>query len=144
MEKIDRNRNPNWRQNLRTSYPNYGEWLSSLTEEQYQAHLLQRSQRKTMKQSVEAMVKQQQEQWAYNLENAAARVLQRAIENGDPQALATVWDRLVGKPKDTVEHTLAQEDTVEDIVSKLQAQSATMKTVDNNIINNTGDHDEEK
>jgi hypothetical protein len=40
--------------------------------------------------------------WTNKMEQALNSVIDRAIERGDPQALTAVWDRLIGKPRETL------------------------------------------
>ena len=76
----------------------YGDFLRSLTEEEYAEHLEQRRKRKSMRAAMKRVAEEHQEIWVSQLHNAAYRLLERAIVNQDPGAVATVWDRLVGKP----------------------------------------------
>lgn len=84
----------------------YAAWLKTLTQEEYEAHLLQRRKRKAMRKSMEEVVQQQQKIWLSELNNTAAALLAKAKEDGDVAAFVAVWDRIVGKPKDEVQATV--------------------------------------
>jgi len=66
--------------------------------------------------------------WASAMTLAMGVQLQKAITNGDTSAFVNLWDRTIGKPADTVNMAVQQEDTVDDIVAKLQA-SATLESI---------------
>lgn len=81
----------------------YKDYLDSLSKEEYDAHLKERARRKAMRKAMETIVKEQQVEWLTMLNNAAVVMAQQALEKGDVQAFIAVWDRIIGKPKDTIE-----------------------------------------
>jgi hypothetical protein len=83
----------------------YGEFLKTLTEEEREQHMAERKARKSMKEAFKLVIESQQEAWLAKINNAFDAVLNRAILEGDAQALATVHDRLVGKPDQNVDVT---------------------------------------
>ena len=82
-------------------YAPYAEWVKKLTPEQYAAHQLERKKRKTLKQTMKAVQDEYRAEWAAALHNAAVSVIEKAIREGDPNAFNAVWDRFIGKPKET-------------------------------------------
>ena len=83
----------------------YGDFLRSLTEEEYAQHLEQRRKRKSMRAAMKKVAEEHQSIWISQLHNAAYRCLEKAIVNQDAVAFATVWDRLIGKPDIKVDVT---------------------------------------
>lgn len=73
--------------------------------EAYKEHLAQRKARKSMKQAMKATVEEQQEKWIAMFNNAAAKLMQQAMDNGDTQAFIAVYDRFIGKPDTSVDVT---------------------------------------
>jgi hypothetical protein len=69
-----------------------------LTPEEKAAHLKKRRERKAMRQVMREVVEEYQTQWAAEMHNAAWAVLMKARDQGDAQAFATVFDRIVGRP----------------------------------------------
>lgn len=101
----------------------YAEYLKSLTPEQYAAHMDERKTRKTLRQLMSGNIDDSREYWAAAMTMAMGVQLQKAIINGDTGAFVQLWDRTIGKPADTVNMAVQQDDTVDDIVAKLQASS---------------------
>jgi hypothetical protein len=83
----------------------YAEWLKSLTPEEKAAHLAERKVKKNMKKAWEEIKEAQQAQWLSKINSAMIAVLEKAVADGDAHALATVFDRMIGKPQDTVDVT---------------------------------------
>jgi hypothetical protein len=83
----------------------YPEFLKSLTPAEREAHLQQRKLKKSMKNAFEKIIQAQQEEWLAKLNSAFIAVLDRAVQTGDPAALAAVFDRMVGKPETAVDIT---------------------------------------
>lgn len=83
----------------------YGEWLKTLTPEELKEHKEERKNRKSMKDAYKEMVAAQQEKWLSQINSAMIAVLNKAVADGDAHALATVFDRMIGKPQDTVDVT---------------------------------------
>ena len=78
----------------------YAEYLKSLTPAEKEAHLKKRRERKAMREVMKQLVDEYQTQWAAEMHNAAWAVLKKARTEGDAQAFATVFDRIVGRPVD--------------------------------------------
>jgi lysyl-tRNA synthetase class I len=78
----------------------YAEWLKTLTPAEKEAHLKKRRERKAMREVMKQLVDEYQTQWAAEMHNAAWAVLKKARTEGDAQAFATVFDRIVGRPVD--------------------------------------------
>ena len=76
----------------------YADYLKKLTPEQREAHLKKRRERKAMREVMKQTVMEYQAQWASELHNAAWAVLMKARREGDAQAFASVFDRIVGRP----------------------------------------------
>ncbi len=76
----------------------YADWLLALTPEEYDAHLEARRRKKAMRIAMTKVADEYQAEWIAALNNAAHMVLQRAVEDGNPNAFAVVWDRIIGKP----------------------------------------------
>ena len=87
--------------------PVYSEWLKSLTPEEYDRHLLERKERKTMKQAMQVVIQAQQEKWLALFNNAAEVLMKKALDEGDAQAFIAIYDRFVGKPDSAVDITSA-------------------------------------
>jgi hypothetical protein len=83
----------------------YGEYLKTLTKEQRAEHMNIRRARKSMKDAFKLVIAAQQEVWLAKINNAFESVINKAILEGDANALATVHDRLVGKPDQAVDVT---------------------------------------
>ena len=81
----------------------YAEWKKTLTPEQYEQHMIARKQRKTMKRAFEQVVAAQQEVWISRINEGLVSVLKKAIDTGDSAALAVVFDRIIGKPTETIQ-----------------------------------------
>jgi hypothetical protein len=79
-----------------------------------------RSIRKTMQDEIDRL----QTQWVTALSRGAESVLARAIDEGDPQALSTVWDRVIGRPTTVMEVSSKNDDSIEDVMAKLEALQA--------------------
>lgn len=99
----------------------YGDFLKSLTPEQYAEHMEARRTRRTLRQLMSGNIDDSREYWASAMTLAMGVQLQKAIVNGDTGAFVQLWDRTIGKPADTVNMAVQQDETVEDIVAKLQA-----------------------
>lgn len=80
----------------------YADYLKSLTPEEKEKHLAARRAKKSMRKAYEQVILSQQEQWLARINQGILAVLEKAIQTGDAQALATVYDRIIGKPVDTV------------------------------------------
>ena len=78
----------------------YADYLKTLTPAEKEAHLRRRREKKAMRQVMKEVVEEYQTQWASELHNAAWSVLMRARREGDAQAFATVFDRIVGRPQE--------------------------------------------
>ena len=78
----------------------YADYLKSLTPEQKEAHLKQRRERKAMREVMKQVVEEYQTQWAAEMHNAAWAVLMKAPNEGDAQAFAAVFDRIIGRPQE--------------------------------------------
>ena len=83
----------------------YAEWLRTLTPEEKETHLNERKIRKSMKQAMKEVVEAQQAEWLARINNAMVSVIDKAEREGDAQALATVYDRIIGKPDSQVDVT---------------------------------------
>jgi lysyl-tRNA synthetase class I len=79
-------------------YAPYSEWLKNLTPAEKEAHLKKRREKKAMRQVMKEVVEEYQTQWAAEMHNAAWAVLMKARNEGDAQAFATVFDRIIGRP----------------------------------------------
>jgi hypothetical protein len=75
----------------------YRDFLDSLTPEQREQHLQQRRERRHMRQAFQEVVQEYQSRWAAEMHNAAWAVLKKARDQGDAQAFAAVFDRIVGR-----------------------------------------------
>jgi len=78
----------------------YADFLNALTPEQKAAHLKKRREKKAMREVMKQTIDEYQAQWAAELHNAAWSVLMRARREGDAQAFASVFDRIVGRPQE--------------------------------------------
>jgi len=76
----------------------YRDFLNNLTPAEREAHLKQRRERKAMREVMRQTIDEYQAQWAAEMHNAAWAVLMKARREGDAQAFATVFDRIVGRP----------------------------------------------
>ena len=81
----------------------YRDFLDSLTAEQREQHLREQRERRHMRQVFQETVQEFQNRWAAEMHNAAWAVLMRARDQGDAQAFAAVFDRIVGRQ--TTENT---------------------------------------
>jgi hypothetical protein len=80
----------------------YSTWLKTLTKEEMDQHLLERKQRKMIKLAMKEVVDAQQAKWITLFHNGALKLLNKALENGDAQSYAILYDRFIGKPTDTI------------------------------------------
>lgn len=80
----------------------YADWLKTLTPEELVVHKVKRAQKKSMKLAFQKVVDAQQEIWISRINEGMLAVLTKAIREGDPAAMACVFDRVVGKPADTI------------------------------------------
>lgn len=80
----------------------YAEWLKNRTPEELAAHKIQRAQKKSMKKAFDKVVQAQQEIWISRINEGLLAVLKKAVETGDSNAIAVVFDRVIGKPVDTI------------------------------------------
>jgi hypothetical protein len=102
-------------------YGGYSQWLAALTPEELAAHKLKRQVKANMRKAMKNAQESMQEAWISALDHAAAKVLQRAIDNGDPQALQVVWDRVVGKPSTEIEMSVEnRQQTLADIMMRVK------------------------
>lgn len=106
----------------------YYDWLAKLTPEERAAHKEEVKTRKTLRQLMSGNIDDSREFWAQAMTLAMGVQLQKAIIHGDTGSFTQLWDRTIGKPADTVNMAVQQEDTVDDIVAKLQA-SATLESI---------------
>lgn len=81
-------------------YAPYSEWLKTLTPAEKEAHLKKRRDRKAMRQVMKEVVEEYHTQWAAEMHNAAWAVLMKARDQGDAQAFAAVFDRIIGRPQE--------------------------------------------
>jgi hypothetical protein len=80
----------------------YSEWLKKLTPEEREQHLANRRNKRTMRKAYEQVVLAQQSEWIRKINQGVIAVLDRAIRDGDPAALTAVFDRIIGKPVETL------------------------------------------
>jgi len=83
----------------------YATFLSNLKNNDpagYERHLLERKQRKMIKNAMREVVNAQQAQWITLFHNGALKLLDKAVENGDAQAYGVLYDRIIGKPTETI------------------------------------------
>jgi hypothetical protein len=106
----------------------YSKFIQSLTPEEHEAHLQEKRMRKTLRQLMTGNIDDSREFWASAMTLAMGVQLQKAVVTGDTSAFVQLWDRTIGKPTDTVNMAVQQDDTVDDIVAKLQA-SATLESI---------------
>lgn len=90
----------------------YKEFLKNLSPEEYAEHLEQRRKRKQMKRMMEEVVQAQAAGWVAMFNNAAVKLLERAVETGDAQAFMAVYDRIIGKPTLNIDAELAEKPTL--------------------------------
>lgn len=88
----------------------YADFLRKLKAEdakdggtRYEDYLRKNRQKKAMRKAMETVVLEQQNKWLSQLNNAAAMLLQKAIEEQDHNAFIAVWDRIIGKPRDEID-----------------------------------------
>lgn len=81
----------------------YPDWIKTLTPEELEAHLLERKQRKAIKKAMKEVVAHHQAEWITAFHNTMGKMLKEAADEGDAQKLAILYDRIVGKPDETVE-----------------------------------------
>lgn len=55
-----------------------------------------------MKKAFEATANELQAEWIARINTGMVAVLEKAIRDGDPAALACVFDRIIGKPSETI------------------------------------------
>jgi hypothetical protein len=79
----------------------YADYLKTLTPAEREAHLKKRREKKAMREVMKQTIDEYQAQWAAELHNAAWAVLMKARREGDAQAFASVFDRIVGRPQET-------------------------------------------
>jgi hypothetical protein len=105
-------------------YGGYNIWLKNLTPEERAAHLQQRAVKRTMRKAMQQAQEEMQEAWINALDQAAAKVLERAINDGDPQALQVVWDRVIGKPSTEIEMSVEnRQATLAEIMQRVKAST---------------------
>lgn len=75
---------------------------------------------KQIRKASEELINDNKEMWLRELHHAAKVILDKAIEERDPQAMMAVWDRVVGKPTTQVDMSVQHENTVDDIAMKLK------------------------
>ena len=75
---------------------------------------------KQIRKASEELINDNKEMWLRDLHHAAKVILDKAIEDRDPQAMMAVWDRVVGKPTTQVDMSVQHENTVDDIALKLK------------------------
>jgi hypothetical protein len=83
----------------------YAEWLRTLTPEEKAEHLVARKVKKSMRKAMQEVIEANQAEWTAKINNAMAKVLEKALLEGDAQSLAIVYDRLVGKPREELDVT---------------------------------------
>lgn len=113
--------NPNW---FRGCVAPYAQFLANLTPEQREEYHRRRKEDHrllTMRDQMLDIFRQHNDKWTIMLEEAVMSVLNRAIEQGDPQALNSVWDRVVGRPEAVMDVKVKQDDDVNTILQKLQS-----------------------
>ena len=102
------------------SHTGYGAFLKKLSPLEREAHLALRRAKRNLRATIEERIALDQDKWATALEMGAARVLERAVTEGDPNALNSVWDRVIGKPKQEVSVTTSdREDELDDVLAQL-------------------------
>jgi len=83
----------------------YAAFLKNLRDndpEGYQAHLLERKQRKLIRNAMKEVVDAQRAKWIAMFHNSALKLLEKAVESGDAAAYAILHDRYIGKPAETI------------------------------------------
>ena len=85
---------------------------------------------KQIRKASEELINDNKEMWLRDLHLAAKVILDKAIEERDPQAMMAVWDRVVGKPTTQVDMSVQHENTVDDIAMKLK-QMNEIKEIEN-------------
>lgn len=120
-------KHPNSLANLRNYDPAdghpYSNFIKGLSEQEYKDHLAERKMKRTLRQLVAGDIDAAREYWAQAMLMAMGAQLHKAITMGDTAAFTNLWDRTIGKPADTVNMAVQQEDTVDDIMAKLQAST---------------------
>ena len=101
----------------------YSNYLKSLTPEEHRDHLADRKMKRTLRQVMAGDIDAAREYWAQAMMMAMGAQLHKAIVQGDTAAFTNLWDRTIGKPADTVNMAVQQDDTVDDIMAKLQAST---------------------
>ena len=84
---------------------------------------------KQIRKASEELINDNKEQWLRDLHHAAKVILDKAIEERDPQAMMAVWDRVVGKPTTQVDMSVTNETTVDDIAMKLRQMNETQTQI---------------
>jgi hypothetical protein len=92
---------PNWK----PGEAPYATWLKTLTPEEKLAHLEERKIKKSMRQAMKETIEANQNVWIQAFNNAGVTLMRKAIEEGDVQAFTALYDRLIGKPQDTLDVT---------------------------------------
>jgi hypothetical protein len=84
---------------------------------------------KQIRKASEELINANKEQWLNDLHHAAKVILEKAIEERDPQAMMAVWDRVVGKPTTQVDMSVTNETTVDEIAMKLRQMNETQTQI---------------
>ena len=84
---------------------------------------------KQIRKASEELINANKEQWLQDLHHAAKVILEKAIEERDPQAMMAVWDRVVGKPTTQVDMSVTNETTVDEIAMKLRQMNETQTQI---------------
>jgi len=114
--------------------------MSTKSTEEIAGVMMTRELSKQIRKASEELINANKEQWLNDLHHAAKVILEKAIEERDPQAMMAVWDRVVGKPTTQVDMSVTNETTVDEIAMKLRQmneQTTQLKEIENGKEDNT-------
>jgi hypothetical protein len=107
-------------QNNLPAYRTHQYIMTTKSTQEIAGVMMTRELSKQIRKASEELINENKEQWLQDLHHAAKVILDRAIEERDPQAMMAVWDRVVGKPTTQVDMSVTNETTVDDIATKLR------------------------
>jgi hypothetical protein len=102
------------------TYRTYEYIMTTKSTQEIAGVMMTRELSKQIRKASEELINENKERWLNDLHLAAKVILEKAIEERDPQAMMAVWDRVVGKPTTQVDMSVTNETTVDDIATKLR------------------------
>jgi len=90
---------------------NYADWIKKLTPEERDAHLIKRRKKATRKADLAAIIDENRAEWLADIHNAMRIQIEKA-KLGDTKALDSIYDKIIGKDKESLDVLINPENSI--------------------------------